>query len=573
MTDGDRWSSCPVEAADIGVIGLAVMGENLVLNIASRGYTVAVYNRTTSKVDAFLAGRAAGKAIVGAWSPQELVSKLARPRRVMLMVQAGGAVDRVIDTLTPLLDPGDVLIDGGNSNHRDTTRRTRALREAGILYVGTGVSGGEEGALLGPSVMPGGNADAWPMLEPIFKAIAAKVDDGTPCCDWIGPDGAGHYVKMVHNGIEYGDMQMIAEAYSLLRDVGGIEPAAMSEVFARWNAGPLSSYLVEITAGILARVDDATGRPLVDLILDAAGQKGTGKWTGIDSLMLGAPVTAITEAVFARALSALKDERVAASQVLPGPETATGKGGAGGVRSSTVDVYAAAPNSRTAAPSALPAPPITRAGDVRAGWAPGADAMSSVDARTAPPSVRAGDPLAGRDPGAEDADAPSFADDVRQALYASKICSYAQGFQLLSMASAEYGWRLDFGAIALMWRGGCIIRAAFLDRIKAAYDETSGLANLLLAPYFREAMANAQDAWRRVVATAVLRGVPVPAFASALAWYDGYRSARLPANLIQAQRDYFGAHTYERIDRPRGEFFHTDWTGRGGETVSTAYNA
>ena len=507
--------------ADIGVIGLAVMGENLVLNMASRGYTVAVYNRTTSKVDAFLSGRASGRTIVGAWSPEELVSKLARPRRVMLMVQAGRAVDRVIETLAPLLEPGDVLVDGGNSNYQDTTRRTRALAAESILYVGTGVSGGEEGALLGPSIMPGGNAEAWPVLEPIFKAIAAKVDGGTPCCDWIGPDGAGHYVKMVHNGIEYADMQMIAEAYSLLRNVGGIELAAMSDVFAGWNEGELSSYLVEITAGILARVDDETGRPLVDLILDAAGQKGTGKWTGIDSLMLGAPVTAITEAVFARALSALKEERVAASRVLPGP-----------VR--------------------LP---------------PG---RSDADGE----SSRDGMPSAGSaDAGGRGGDAVSFAEDVRQALYASKICSYAQGFQLLSMASAEYGWRLDFGSIALMWRGGCIIRAAFLDRIKAAYDETPELANLLLAPYFRKAIASAQAAWRRVVATAVMRGVPVPAFSSALAWYDGYRSARLPANLLQAQRDYFGAHTYERIDRPRGEFFHTDWTGRGGETVSTSYNA
>ena len=514
-------SSRRAEAADIAVIGLAVMGENLVLNMASRGYAVAVYNRTTSKVDAFLAGRGAGKSIVGAGSPQDLVSKLARPRRVMLMVQAGRAVDRVIETLAPLLDPGDVLIDGGNSNYQDTTRRTQALRERGILYVGTGVSGGEEGALLGPSIMPGGNAGAWPVLEPIFKAIAAKVDDGTPCCDWIGPDGAGHYVKMVHNGIEYGDMQMIAEAYSLLRDIGGIEPDAMSGIFADWNEGELSSYLVEITAAILARIDDETGRPLVDLILDAAGQKGTGKWTGIDSLMLGAPVTAITEAVFARALSALKDERVAASRVLPGPAARIEGSGDAAVRSSVAEVHA-------------------------------------------------GDAPAGR---GSDGDVTSFAEDVRLALYASKICSYAQGFQLLSMASAEYGWRLDFGAIALMWRGGCIIRAAFLDRIKAAYDETPELANLLLAPYFRHAMANAQSAWRRVVATAVTHGVPVPAFSSALAWYDGYRSARLPANLLQAQRDYFGAHTYERIDRPRGEFFHTDWTGRGGDTVSTSYNA
>ena len=519
MSGGDL-SPCRVETADIGVVGLAVMGENLVLNMASRGYTVAVHNRTTAKVDAFLAARAAGKSIVGAWSPEELVAKLARPRRVMLMVQAGRAVDRVIETLVPLLEPGDVLIDGGNSNYRDTTRRTHALREHGILYVGTGVSGGEEGALLGPSIMPGGNADAWPVLEPIFKAIAAKVDDGTPCCDWIGPDGAGHYVKMVHNGIEYGDMQMIAEAYSLLRDVGGIEPAAMSGIFAQWNEGELSSYLVEITAGILAQVDEETGQPLVDLILDAAGQKGTGKWTGIDSLMLGAPVTAITEAVFARALSALKDERVAASRVLPGPQTeAEGSDGA----------------------PVHPSPPGGHAAD------PGTGLGSDGEART-------------------------FAEDVRLALYASKICSYAQGFQLLSMASAEYGWRLDFGAVALMWRGGCIIRAAFLDRIKAAYDEAPDLANLLLAPYFRDAIAGAQTAWRRVVATAVTRGVPVPAFASALAWYDGYRSARLPANLLQAQRDYFGAHTYERIDRPRGELFHTDWTGRGGETVSTSYD-
>ena len=509
-----------METADIGVVGLAVMGENLVLNMASRRYTVAVYNRTTAKVDAFLAARAAGKSIVGAWSAEELVAKLARPRRVMLMVQAGSAVDRVIETLVPLLDPGDVLIDGGNSNYQDTTRRTHTLRERGILYVGTGVSGGEEGALLGPSIMPGGNPDAWPVVEPIFKAVAAKVDDGPPCCDWIGPDGAGHYVKMVHNGIEYGDMQMIAEAYSLLQDIGGIEPSAMSGIFASWNEGELSSYLVEITAEILARVDDETGRPLVDLILDAAGQKGTGKWTGIDSLMLGAPVTAITEAVFARALSALKDERVAASRVLPGPMAPSGGSGAGG-------------------------------------------ASSAVDGRAGAPA----------DGDGFDGAAASFADDVRQALYASKICSYAQGFQLLSMASAEYGWRLDLGAIALMWRGGCIIRAVFLDRIKAAYDETPELANLLLAPYFRDAIAGAQAAWRRVVATAVLRGVPVPAFSSALAWYDGYRSERLSANLLQAQRDYFGAHTYERVDRPRGEFFHTDWTGRGGETVSTSYNA
>ena len=489
--------------ADIGIVGLAVMGENLVLNMASRGYAVAVYNRTVAKVDAFLAGRAAGKAIAGARSPEALVSMLARPRRVMLMVQAGRPVDRMIETLAPLLDPGDVLIDGGNSNYRETARRTRALTEKGILYVGAGVSGGEEGALLGPSIMPGGNADAWPLVEPIFKAIAARVGGGVPCCEWIGPDGAGHYVKMVHNGIEYADMQMIAEAYALLREVGGIEPGAMSRIFAQWNEGELSSYLIEITAAILARTDEGTDRPLVDLILDAAGQKGTGKWTGIDALMLGAPATAITEAVFARALSALKDERTAASRVLAGP-----------------------------------------------------------GARTAPPAI--GERI-GKDGLVDEPDGgkASFAEDVRQALYASKICSYAQGFQLLSMAAAEYGWRLDFGAIALMWRGGCIIRAAFLDRIEAAYDDVPDLPNLLLAPYFRDAVAVAQAAWRRVVATAVTRGVPAPAFSSALAWYDGYRSERLPANLLQAQRDYFGAHTYERVDRARGEFFHTDWTGRG----------
>jgi 6-phosphogluconate dehydrogenase len=484
-----------MQQADLGLVGLAVMGENLVLNMERNGFCVAVYNRTTSRVDAFLQGRAAGKRIIGAHSPDELVRHLKRPRRVMLMVQAGEAVDRVIQTLLPLLEPGDILIDGGNSNYRDTSRRVRELREGGILFVGSGVSGGEEGALNGPSIMPGGNAAAWPHIEPLFKAIAAKVADGSPCCEWIGDEGAGHYVKMVHNGIEYGDMQMIAESYALLRGLAGIEPAEMSAIFAEWNRGALESYLIEITAEILSRTDEASGRPTVDLILDAAGQKGTGKWTGIDALMLGAPVTAITEAVFARALSSLKADRVVASRVL------------------------AAPQARFE-----------------------------------------GEPQA-------------FADDVRQALYAAKICSYAQGFQLLDMAAKAYRWRVDLGSVALLWRGGCIIRAAFLDRIKAAYQAEPDLANLLLAPYFRDAIADAQAAWRRVVATAVTCGVPVPAFSSALAWYDGYRSERLPANLLQAQRDYFGAHTYERVDRPRGEFFHTNWTGRGGETVSTAYNA
>jgi 6-phosphogluconate dehydrogenase len=484
-----------VNDADIGLIGLAVMGENLVLNMASHGFRVAVYNRTTARVDEFMAGRAQGKSIVGTRSPEELVSALKSPRRIMLMVQAGAAVDRVIETLLPLLSPGDILIDGGNSNYADTTRRVRALRESGIRYIGTGVSGGEEGALLGPSIMPGGDREAWPHVEPIFKAIAARVDDGSACCEWMGEEGAGHYVKMVHNGIEYGDMQMIAEAYALLRNVAGIEPGPMSEIFREWNRGELESYLVEITADILATTDEQTGAPMVDVILDAAGQKGTGKWTGVDSLMLGAPVTAITEAVFARALSALKAERVAASRLLPGPD-----------------------------------------------------------------HVFDGDPEA-------------LCEDVRQALYASKICSYAQGFQLLHMAAQEYDWKLDPGAIALIWRGGCIIRAGFLEHIKRAYDDAPQLANLLLAPYFTRAIAGSQAAWRRVVATAVQCGVPVPAFASALAWYDGYRSERLPANLLQAQRDYFGAHTYERVDRERGEFFHTNWTGRGGDTVSRAYNA
>ena len=481
--------------ADIGLIGLAVMGENLVLNMANHGFTVAVYNRTTARVDDFIGGRAQGKSIIGTHSPEELLAQLKRPRRVMLMVQAGAAVDRVIESLLPLLQEGDILIDGGNSNYQDTVRRTRELTAKGLLYIGTGVSGGEEGALTGPSIMPGGNPAAWPHVKDIFQAIAAKVDDGSPCCDWVGEDGAGHYVKMVHNGIEYGDMQMIAESYALLRQVLGIEPQAMSEIFKNWNAGELDSYLIEITGDILAKTDEETGRPMVDLILDTAGQKGTGKWTGIDSLQLGAPVTAITEAVFARALSFLKDERVAAAKVLKGPDATF------------------------------------------------------------------------------DGDREAFVEDVRQALYAAKICSYAQGYQLLHLAAVEYGWDLNYGSIALMWRGGCIIRAQFLGRIKEAFDADPTLATLLLAPYFSEQIENAQAAWRRIVATAVTLGVPVPTFSAALAYYDGYRSERLPANLLQAQRDYFGAHTYERIDKPRGEFFHTNWTGRGGTTASTSYNA
>ena len=480
--------------ADIGLIGLAVMGENLVLNMASRGVTVAVYNRTTSKVDDFVQGRGKDKTIIGTHSPEKLVAQLKRPRRVMMMVQAGAAVDRVIESLVPLLEPGDILIDGGNSHYPDTVRRTKELTEKGLLYIGTGVSGGEEGALKGPSIMPGGNPEAWPHVKEIFQAIAARVDDGSPCCDWVGDDGAGHYVKMVHNGIEYGDMQMICEAYSLLRQVLDMNPAEMSAVFRNWNAGELDSYLIEITGDILAKEDDETGQPMVDVILDTAGQKGTGKWTGIDALQLGAPTATITEAVFARCISALKEERVAAAPILKGPQARF------------------------------------------------------------------------------DGDREAFAEDVRRALYASKICSYAQGFQLLSMAAAEYDWNLNYGGIALMWRGGCIIRAQFLGRIKEAFDSDPSLANLLLAPYFRKAIETSQESWRRVVATAVTHGIPVPAFSSGLAYFDGYRSERLPANLLQAQRDYFGAHTYERTDKPRGQFFHTNWTGRGGDTASTAYN-
>ncbi|UBV42032.1 decarboxylating NADP(+)-dependent phosphogluconate dehydrogenase [Deinococcus taeanensis] len=480
--------------ADIGVIGLAVMGENLILNMASRGFTVAAFNRTVSKVTAFTGGRAVGRTIVGAGSLEDLVALLKPPRRVMLMVKAGAAVDEFITLLTPLLAPGDIIIDGGNSHPADSTRRTRALAEQGLLFIGTGVSGGEEGALTGPSIMPGGNVQAWPAVQPIFQAIAAKVDGGAPCCEWVGPEGAGHFVKMVHNGIEYADMQMIAESYQLLRAAGLSAPEA-GAVFARWNEGELHSYLIEITADILSKVDDVTGQPLVDVILDAAGQKGTGKWTSVAALDAGSPAATITEAVYARAMSALKAERVAASAVLSGP--------------------------------AFAAP----------------------------------------------ADREAFVEQVRQALYASKIAAYAQGFQLLHLSAQDAGWTLDYGQIAQMWRGGCIIRAAFLDRIKDAYDAQPALANLLIAPYFRDAVHGAQGAWRETVAAAVRGGVPVPAFSSALAYFDAYRSAALPANLLQAQRDYFGAHTYERTDRPRGEFFHTNWTGRGGNTASTTYTA
>jgi 6-phosphogluconate dehydrogenase len=478
---------------DIGLIGLAVMGENLVLNMENHGFKVAVFNRTTSKVDAFMLGRAQGKNIVGCHSIEELVAQLERPRKVFLLVKAGQAVDAFIESLIPHLEAGDIIIDGGNSHFPDTIRRTGYVESKGLLYVGTGVSGGEEGALTGPSIMPGGSAAAWPHVKEIFQSIAARVEDGSPCCEWIGNDGAGHFVKMVHNGIEYGDMQMICEAYALMRKVLGMSPAEISGVFGEWNEGELDSYLIEITRDILAKTDDETGQPMVDVIMDKAGQKGTGRWTSLAALDLGVPAQTIAEAVFARALSAVKDERLVAAERLSGPA-------------------------------------ITFSGDRQ-----------------------------------------TFLEHLRQALFASKICSYAQGYQLMRAAAAEYGWDLNYGDIALMWRGGCIIRAQFLGNIKQAYDSNPGLQNLLLDDYFKAAVDRCQQGWREAIAKAVLHGVPVPAFSSALAYYDGYRSAVLPANLLQAQRDYFGAHTYERVDKPAGEFFHTNWTGTGGDTVATTY--
>ena len=479
-------------SCDIGLIGLAVMGQNLVLNMNDHGFKVAVWNRTVSKVDEFLANEAKGTQVVGAHSLAELVSLLKRPRRVMLMVKAGDTVDQMIEQLLPHLEPGDIIIDGGNSHFSDTTRRTRALAEKGILFIGTGISGGEEGARHGPSIMPGGNPAAWPHVKEIFQAIAAKVADGTPCCDWVGEEGAGHYVKMVHNGIEYGDMQVICEAYHLLKDVLGLSADDLHLVFADWNRGELDSYLIQITADIFTKKDE-DGAPLIDKILDTAGQKGTGKWTGISSLELGVPVTLIGEAVYARCLSAMKDERVAASKVLSGPPRGT------------------------------------------------------------PP------------------DRETFVEDVRRALYCSKLISYAQGYMLLREAAREYGWNLNLGGIALLWREGCIIRSRFLSKIKEAFDKNPQLTNLLLDDFFRQTLINYQPSWRRVVQRAAEFGVPTPAFSTALAFYDGYRSERLPANLLQAQRDYFGAHTYERIDRPRGQFFHTNWTGRGGRVSSGSY--
>ena len=481
--------------ADIGLIGLAVMGENLVLNMERNGFTAAVYNRTTEKVDNFIKGRGKGGNFIGCHSIAELCSSLKAPRRIMMMVKAGKAVDDLIEQLIPYLDPGDILIDGGNSFFQDTTRRTRYLAEKGLRFIGTGVSGGEEGALFGPSIMPGGNPEAWPYVKPVFQAIAAKVAGGLPCCEWVGEDGAGHYVKMVHNGIEYGDMQMICEAYWIMKNLLGLSAAELHEVFAEWNRGELNSYLIEITSAIFAKTDPETGRPVVDIILDTAGQKGTGKWTSQSALDLGTAAPTVAEAVFARCLSAIKAERVAASGVL-----------------------------KSAAPKFT--------GDRKA-----------------------------------------FIEAVRKALYASKICSYAQGFQLMRHAAEEYGWQLKYGDIALLWRGGCIIRAQFLDKIKAAFDRDPGLANLLLDDFFHGVISECEPSWREVVAQAVLNGIPVPAFSSALAYYDGYRSANLPANLLQAQRDYFGAHTYERVDRKRGQFFHTEWTETSGKTVSGTYTA
>jgi 6-phosphogluconate dehydrogenase len=466
---------------DIGLIGLAVMGENLALNMESRGYRVAVFNRTTSVTDKFIAGRAQGKNFVGCHTVEDLVKSLATPRKVMLMVKAGPAVDALIDQLLPLLSQGDVIIDGGNTYYLDTERRTQYVESKGLLYVGTGVSGGEEGALLGPSLMPGGSPAAWPLVKGIFQAIAAKVGpkNDIPCAEWVGPRGAGHYVKMVHNGIEYGDMQLICEAYFVLKQALGLSNDQLYDIFNTWNKGELDSYLIEITRDIFSVRDPDTGDYLVDRVLDTAGAKGTGKWMSQLALDLGVPSTLVTEAVYARGLSAMKDARVRASQVLSGP---------------------------------------------------------------APDFV---------------GDKQKFIDQTREALYASKICSYAQGFLQMEAAAAEHKWPLNFGDIALLWRGGCIIRAAFLDRIKEAFDANTKLENLLLAPYFTAAVQKAQPAWRHVVSTVVALGIPTPAFASALAYYDGYRTARLPANLLQAQRDYFGAHTYQRTDKPG--VFHTDW--------------
>jgi 6-phosphogluconate dehydrogenase len=480
--------------ADIGLIGLAVMGENLILNMESKGFTVACFNRTVSKVDNFIGGRAKGKNIIGCHTIEEFVENLKTPRKIMLMVKAGPAVDAFIDKLLPHLEDGDIIIDGGNSHFPDTIRRTEYVESKRKLYIGTGVSGGEEGALRGPSIMPGGSPAAWEHVKPIFQKIAAKTADGEPCCDWVGENGAGHFVKMVHNGIEYGDMQMICETYQMMKEGLGMSNQEMHDCFTEWNKGELDSYLIEITRDIL-NYKDEDGNEVIDLILDTAGQKGTGKWTAIEALNQGQPLTLIGEAVFARCLSALKEERVKAAKVLKGPR-AKFRG-----------------------------------------------------------------------------DKNKFLDDLRQALYASKIVSYAQGYQLMRAAAIEHNWNLNYGGIALMWRGGCIIRSVFLGKIKEAFVKKPKLENLLLDPFFKKAVRQAQRSWRRVVMTAVKLGIPIPAISTALAFYDGYRHERLPANLLQAQRDYFGAHTYERVDKPRGEFFHTNWTGRGGTTAASTYTA
>ena len=483
------------ELSDIGLIGLAVMGENLVLNMESKGFRVSVFNRTVEKVDKFMEGRGKGLNIYGAHSLEDFVASLKAPRKVFLMVKAGAAVDAFIDKLIPVLSPGDIIIDGDNTHFPDTARRTEYVESKGLLYIGTGVSGGEEGALKGPSMMPGGSPAAWPYVKPIFQGICAKVADGSPCCDWVGEGGAGHFVKMVHNGIEYGDMQLICEAYQIMRDLLKMSDAEMHEVFTEWNKTELDSYLIEITRDILAKKDDE-GRYVLDYILDTAGQKGTGKWTAVSALDQGVPLTLIGESVFARCLSAQKEERVAASGILQGPG----------------------------------------------------------------PAKFAGDRAA-------------FLEDMRKALFAAKVVSYAQGYALMRAAAKEYGWNLNYGGIALMWRGGCIIRSVFLGRIKEAFDKDPDIANILLDPYFSGKLAEAQQGWRNVLCTAIQNGVPAPCLTAGLQYYDGYRCSRLPANMLQAQRDFFGAHTYERTDRPRGEFFHTNWTGHGGDTVSSTYNA
>jgi 6-phosphogluconate dehydrogenase len=483
------------ELTDIGLIGLAVMGENLALNMEDKGFRVAVYNRTVpgveeGVVERFINGRGKGKNFVGATDLSAFVQSIKTPRKIMIMIKAGKPIDEIIEQSMPLLDKGDILIDGGNTNFPDTNRRVKQMEQYGMLYVGTGVSGGEEGALKGPSLMPGGSRAAWEHIKPIFQAIAAKVDDGTPCCDWIGEGGAGHFVKMVHNGIEYGDMQLITEAYHIMRDLLHLTADEMHLIFKEWNEGELNSYLIEITRDILA-VKDADGKPLVDKILDKAGQKGTGKWTGITALDLGVPLTLIGEAVFSRCLSAQKDERTNASKLLHGPS--------------------------------------------------------------------------GKFTGSND----KFINDLKEALYAAKIVSYAQGFVLMKVASDEFNWKLNYGGIALMWRGGCIIRSAFLGKIREAFVNDPAITNLLLDTFFKEKIERAQQGWRNVVSQAAIYGIPIPAISSALNYYDGYRCEKLPANLLQAQRDYFGAHTYERLDKPRGEFFHTNWTGRGGTTSSS----